>query len=581
MSRSSKAPPSARSRLFPRRGMRTPLLLLLTCVAVTVFVVWRSPVAQNSPLPPTAPFAGHSHNSANAFPESPAADDGHAVKLPADIDKRIDYLQAQFLDYLNGEEGMHESDPRFGGKLMNNLSSLFGGSILNLATPFDAKGTWILIFGHAKMLIASGGYNRTDFLYLGRFARANLICYTILYDKKSLQQFLIPDGMYMEQFTRELEYIIQKLTEIVYPWFSPTYSSIFEMQTKFKKSPLRTQNGIIFTTGNWHFELTLHAILTLRKVLKCTLPIEIHYGGPNDLDQEKIDAFKSLPDVTPVNTLDSFTSETSKFGGWSLKPFALLASKFARVIFIDADALFFQDPARLFDPGLTFRKYGQVFFHDRSLFRDDPVLWFKRLNPVWSRYASKLRYMNGLSWHEMESGVVAVDKTRTGALHALMAVCVMNSKEERDGITYSKMHGDKETYWISWDLLRVPYLFVPVYGGTVGFMKPNTTDSVCGGLFHTDENMKPLWWNGGVIANKHHNRDSEFMSFEHAAFDTDGDAIKWDWETETTPFCLKPKYSWEVIELSKEEKNMGQEFVEIYKGIKAIGWRSYLDGLHI
>ncbi|KAJ3200165.1 hypothetical protein HDU82_009137, partial [Entophlyctis luteolus] len=509
MSRSSKAPPlSARARLFPRRSMRTPLIALLALAAVAVFVFWGSRAAHNSPQPLRAPFAEHSHKSAHALlpdPGSPAVDPGHIVSLPADIDKRIDYLQAQLLDYLNGEEGMHESDPR-----------LFGGSILNLASPFDAKGTWLLIFGHAKKLAAIGGYNRTDFLYLGRFARANLICYTILYDKKSLQQFLRPDNIRMERFIEELEQLVQ------------------------------------------------------RKVLKCTLPIEIHYGGPDDLDQEKIDAFKTLPDVTPVNTLDSFTSETSKFGGWSLKPFALLASKFARVIFIDADALFFQDPARLFDPGLTFRKYGQVFFHDRSLFRDDPVLWFKRLNPVWSRYAAKLRYMNGLSWHEMESGVVAVDKTRTGALHALMAVCVMNSKEERDGITYSKMHGDKETYWISWDLLRVPYLFVPVYGGTVGFMKPNATDSVCGGLFHTDENMKPLWWNGGVIANKHYNRDAEFMKFEYAAFDTDGDAVTWDWETETTPFCLKPKNSWEIIELSKNEKQMGQQYVKIYKDIKAI-----------
>ncbi|KAI9351469.1 mannosyltransferase putative-domain-containing protein [Obelidium mucronatum] len=412
---------------------------------------------------------------------------------------------------------------------------------------------------------------------MGRIGRANLIAYTILYDKTSIIPFLessYDSGLDLEA---QLYVLVQDLTSVLYPWMSPTFNSIKEMQSRYSmaKSDGMVREGIIFTTGKWHFELTLHAIVTLRRVINCSLPIEVHYGGPEDLSPDMIDTFNALPNTVAVDTVSNFfTSETSQFGGWSLKPFALLASSFTRVIFIDADALFFQDPQTLLH-SFTFQKHGQVFFHDRSLFRDDPVTWFREINPQYSHYASTLRYMNGLSWHEMESGVVVIDKSISGNLHALLMICNMNSKEERDAVTYKKMHGDKETYWISFDILRVPYAFVPTFGGTVGY-KNETTGGICGGLFHTDENMKPLWWNGGVVANKWHSKDSTFMKFEYAAFDTDGDKIKWVWETPKTPFCLTPRYKWEVIELGSREKTFGNKFVEIYKDMQSTGWKSYL-----
>ncbi|KAI9347031.1 mannosyltransferase putative-domain-containing protein [Obelidium mucronatum] len=338
-------------------------------------------------------------------------------------------------------------------------------------------------------------------------------------------------------------------------------------------------DGIVLCSGKWHFEMAVHAITTLRKVLNCTLPIEIHYGGKDDLEPNMIQAFNSMENVRTVNILDYFPVETKLWGGWSMKPFAMLASSFRRVIFVDADALFFQDPRVLLHESAIVKRFGQMFYYDRTLGGNDPW-WFKSINPQFSKYSSTLRYMQKdkprSSQHEMESGVVVVDKGRTGVLHAMLLVCKMNSKVERDGITYHRVYGDKETYWISWDLIRVPYRFTPSYGGTIGYR--NSKGNICGGLFHTDERLRPLWWNGGVMANKHISKDAEFMKFEFAAFDSYGEGIVWEWETKTTPFCLGPRDpDHEVLELTAAQKEMGSRFVDLYKEIRlgSGGWEEY------
>ncbi|KAJ3111495.1 hypothetical protein HK100_002664 [Physocladia obscura] len=492
-----------------------------------------------------------------------------------ELETNIDLMQARFLDFLNGEEGQTEKNELFGG----SLSELDG-------QDFDIIGTWKHVHQYA-IYVKSLDYNKTDFLQLGRRVRANLIAYSIFYDKPSLIPVLSTPEMTISAFRIQLSSIINECTALLYPWLQPTFSSIYAMKKKFTRdaatNPSENEAGLILCTGKWHFEMAVHAITTFRTVLNCTLPIEIHYGGLTDLTPQMLTAFATIPGVRTVNVLEHFPDETKHWGGWSIKPFAILASRFRRVAFIDADALFFQDPRVLFEQSQIFRHRGALFYHDRSLGRDDGVPWFKGINPVWTQYANGLRYMTRRSHHEQESGVVVVDKGRTGVLHALLMVCKLNSKIERDGMTYQHMHGDKETYWISFDMARVPYMFTPSYGGTVGYK--NEKGKICGGLFHTDEFLEPLWWNGGVIANKHASKDNTFMEFEYAAFDTDGDKIEWDWETATTPFCLGPRYpKFEIIELSNKQKDMGAKFVNLYKDIKSSGgdtpWIDYFKRVY-
>ncbi|KAI8610011.1 mannosyltransferase putative-domain-containing protein [Chytriomyces sp. MP71] len=486
------------------------------------------------------------------------------------LETDIDLLQARFLDFLNNEEGRDEP-------------AVFGGSLLNLTAPFNLHGTWSRVHSYA-LQTRSLTYNRTQFLHLGRRARALHIAHVLLHDQPSLLPFLVARRSItpllevdVAALRGELVEVVRDLTTLLYPWLAPTHRSIRAMQNHFRDAT--EQTGIVICSGKWHFEMAVHLILTLRNVLNCTLPIEIHYAGPDDTTPRMLRAFRALPRVRAVNLLRSFPDETRHWGGWSLKPYAALASAFRRVILVDADALFFADPRVLVEESVRFRRFGQVFFHDRTLGAND-AWWFKEINPVRSRVADGLRYMGKdvprSSQHEMESGVVVVDKARSGVLHALLMVCKMNQKVERDGVTYHRVYGDKETFWISWELVRVPYAFTPSFGGTVGYL--NDKGHVCGGLFHTDERFKPLWWNGGVLANKHISKDAEFMKFEYAAFDTTGEKVEWEWETKTTPFCLGPQWpEKEVIALSTGEKERGARFVDLYRDIQKDGWEAYFQ----
>ncbi|KAJ3241546.1 hypothetical protein HDU81_000085 [Chytriomyces hyalinus] len=493
----------------------------------------------------------------------------------ADLETTIDLMQARFLDFLNGEEGMNDQSTNFG---------VFGGSLLDQKNPFNVRTTWNRVHQYALAIAEKPEYEVTNFLQLSRRVRANQIAYIILYDKPSLITLLSlatsekdeSATSAHDQLQAELENVESVLTKLLYGWIMPRYPNIRALQKDFTAPPGNKDldMGIVITTGQWHFELALHAIETIREVLKCDLPIEIQYAGPDDLSADMRKAFNALPNVKTVDVLDKFDSSVG-ITGWAIKPFAILASRFRTVIFFDADALTFQNPEKFVKDSVIFRQYGTLFYHDRTVKNGGNLEWFKGINPQNSRYSNSLRYMDDRSHNEMESGVVVVDKGRTGNLHAMLMTCKMNSKEERDKMTYNHMHGDKESFWMSWDMARVPYKFVPSYGGAVGYM--NDKKHVCGGLFHTDEFQKPLWWNGGVIANKHHNKDGGFMKFEYAAFDTVGKDITWEWETPTTPFCLGPKYpEFEVLELTAKEKSDGARFVELYKGMKEAGWKAYV-----
>lgn len=89
--------------------------------------------------------------------------------------------------------------------------------------------------------------------------------------------------------------------------------------------------------------------------------------------------------------------------------------------------------------------------------------------------------------------MVVIDKG-TDALFGLLATCAMNKKGERDH-AYKFVHGDKETFWSAFEMIKVPYYFPKYRGGTIGYPNPDREHSVCGQLYHPDDLGRPLWWN--------------------------------------------------------------------------------------
>ncbi|KAJ3409437.1 hypothetical protein CcCBS67573_g01257 [Chytriomyces confervae] len=467
--------------------------------------------------------------------------------------RRLDFLQSRFLDFLNGET--------------HNTRGQFGGS---LDRSFDPAKTFHLIVSEVYDTVASE-YNRSNIHELGRRARTNLLAYSLLHEKQSVVDQLTRTEAEQASLRTHLNVIVEESTHVLYPWITTKYKSIRDAQKSFLNA--KDEYGIVFTSGQWHFEFCLNAILALRKVLNCTLPIEVHYAGPDDLTEEMTRAFNSLDNVRTVDVWDYFGEEGRNISGWAIKPFAILASRFRKVLFIDADGLFFQNPDKLLQTSKIFTEFGSLFYSDRTLGRGD-AHFFKQINPVWTHYASTLRYMTKKSLFEMESGVVAVDKGRAGPLHALMLVCKMNSRPERD-LMYNYVHGDKETFWFAWDILRVPYKFSPTFGGAAGYL--NAEKQVCGGIFHVDEELQPLWFNGGVVVNKHVNKDQQYIDFQYVAYDELGSHVKWIWETDDTPFCVVTKNMphVKVTELTVHQKGYAAQYVQMYKSISEKGWREY------
>ncbi|KAJ3294147.1 hypothetical protein HDU79_011407 [Rhizoclosmatium sp. JEL0117] len=468
----------------------------------------------------------------------------------------IDFAQIQLLDYMNGENRVMKHRP-FGGSLQKNVT-------------FDPLESWKPVYEHMQHPEV---VRKPSFLHIGSLVRSTLIAYRIRYEDPPFRQTLLESlaknsSEFINNVTTELdktlETRINHLTQMLFPWLHT--KTLHDLQLLYHN---KSTDGIVMTVGNIHFKYAYHGILALRQVLHCTLPIEVFYANKNDLTPENVAALAKLPNVKVKNLGAYFPTEMSDIQKWSVKPFGLLASSFRRTIFIDADTLFFKDPSSvILKESDIFQRYGLLFFHDRSLNRGNgPFPFFEEANPFLSNYAKGLRFSRGLSWHEQESGLVAMDKSRIGVLIGLLFSCLMNSKAVRSE-TYGYVWGDKETFWLSMELARVPYKFVPGYSGAVGYKTwIDGTIAVCGSNYHVDEGGKPFWWNGGVLQRRRQS-DSVFMRFEYAAVDTEKHQRKWEMETNLAPFCLKPAFPQrEIVQLSRQESSIGNQYVKMYKSL--------------
>ncbi|KAI3398709.1 hypothetical protein diail_8748 [Diaporthe ilicicola] len=300
--------------------------------------------------------------------------------------------------------------------------------------------------------------------------------------------------------------------------------------------------GIVIPTGNKTFRFACHLIASLRQVFKTTLPIQVVYAGDADLPKAKRDALASLAnssteagevelgEISFLDVTEVFDDSTLKltYGGWAIKVFAALASKFNEVILLDADAVFFQDPISLLKQ-TAYQDNGALFFHDRLLWQYD----FKERHQWWHSQVIHQGPELGKSlvWtktyaEEQDSGVVVVNKSRLDVVLGLLHVAWQNTKDVREETTYKMTYGDKEAWWFGFALANTSYSFERHYGGIVGWGRNsgqrnngqrastgNTTmpttqpEKVCSFVIsHVDESNRLLWYNGGLLKNKITNR---------------------------------------------------------------------------
>ncbi|CAO3613156.1 unnamed protein product [Mucor fragilis] len=354
---------------------------------------------------------------------------------------------------------------------------------------------------------------------------------------------IIGDPLYKDAWK-----LYTQLEEAIFPWVRPYWKNVFEMNLKSQHT-----QGIVMCVGDGQFQHAATSVHAVREILKSDIPIEIFYIDRDDLSQEKIDYFNSIPNVKTQDISKRINNYYTRFGGWAVKPYAILASSFTEVILMDADVFMFKNPESFFqDEG--YKKTGALFFLDRTLFNNyhEGRRWLKSFLPTYSTYLKESRWWKTTSTHEQESGIVVIDKRK--ALFGLLATCKMNDKLERDRVSYRHSHGDKETFWIGFEMIQAPYAFVRSYGAVIGGLgDAGAAGTVCGNQLHLDTNNRPWWWNGGILRDKN-KWDNRYLKFTHFA---EGE----DWEFGTS--CIRETDK--IEELNQQEKAIGAQLIAMDK----------------
>jgi hypothetical protein len=173
------------------------------------------------------------------------------------------------------------------------------------------------------------------------------------------------------------------------------------------------------------------AINVLRRVLGCELPIQLWHIGAGELGELEAGLFGDL-DVEIVDALEvRRTWPARKLGGWELKPYALVNSRFEQAMLLDADNVAVTNPEFLFELP-EFARTGALFWPDLERLSADSAIW----------ELCGVPYRSEPAW---ETGQLLVDKSR--CWHALQIALHMNMHSES---FYPHTGGDKDTFHLAW-----------------------------------------------------------------------------------------------------------------------------------
>ncbi|KAE8887692.1 hypothetical protein PF005_g6785 [Phytophthora fragariae] len=215
-----------------------------------------------------------------------------------------------------------------------------------------------------------------------------------------------------------------------------------------------------------------------------------------------------------------------QFRSWWIKPLALYHSDASEVILLDVDDVFMRDPAVLrTTEGYT--RTGTTFFYDRVTagkfffnqqmannmsYLDNLLHGFNYTSiGVSSGYSPSAHLrksfaFRGETHHEQDSSVVVVDKSRSRkAMKALWWLITHErfANEKRETFSF----GDKESFWLSFELAKQEYFFSP-WGASVVDSSTNDdllahNDSLCGSIAHfmpvESEEPEFLYVNGKAL----------------------------------------------------------------------------------
>ena len=420
-------------------------------------------------------------------------------------------------------------------------------------------------------------------------------------------------------------YFIAKFGQLLFPWTSPYFADHMSLHAHFK----RGGKGIVLTAGDDQAAYLLTSIPMLRKI-GCHLPIEVMYLGDSDLSEDFRSDLEALEGVVTRDIAQMVNDDGWRLAGWAAKPFAILFSSFREVIFIDADSLFFKNPEVLFEePG--YKRTGALFFRDRLIMPESKKRWLQQILPKpISKQVKQSRFWTGDSGHMQESGVIVVDKFEHYL--ALLLVTRMNGPD-RDGNkdegrigVYDMVYGDKETFWIGWELVGdLGYAFHEGDAGIMGELqdKPHNNEdehkdehdddekpkdqpegeevskegdhneppkpkpqpeapdqyTMCSPqLLHLSTDNTPLWFNGWLLSNKYAERNKKkFGKYTQYLIEPRDIREPGAWQLHENNECCLTTDNDKKFDFSEEEKGLIRDMMNKAREVGAPGSETIAD----
>jgi len=202
--------------------------------------------------------------------------------------------------------------------------------------------------------------------------------------------------------------------------------------------------GVVICGGGIRYFVCAWICINMLRRQGCTLPVELWHLGESEMNDE----MKALVAPLGVRCVDGYDVRRHHpvriLNGWELKPYAIIHSTFEEVVALDADNVPLVDPAFLFDTP-QYARWGAIFWPDYGR--------LEQSRPVWKWTGVPYR-----DEPEFESGQIVVDKRR--CWKPLGLTMWMNAHSD---FWYRYVHGDKETFHLSWRKLDQDYA-MPPYG---------------------------------------------------------------------------------------------------------------------
>ncbi|EQC25329.1 hypothetical protein SDRG_16792 [Saprolegnia diclina VS20] len=325
---------------------------------------------------------------------------------------------------------------------------------------------------------------------------------------------------------------------------SIVFDTVFNVTTAYTPKFPGADRGIVLCLHNHNVPMGASLLQELRALGNYD-PVQVYHCLPEELATVSRDLLASDPLVEIIDVCSLllstplFPPSTSvrEFQSFWLKPLALLFSSFDQVMLLDADDIFFENPSTLW-ASLSYTETGTLFFYDRvvnaSMFLNTAVTMyasdgaetnvtyikqlFAQVFPLKELgfphpHAPSPQLQASMVWrghsaHEQDSSVVLIDKVRAGpnVLRALF-VLITSTRFVDPGFSW----GDKEAFWLAYELVGQPYAFSPWACSVVNLANDLTrhNDTLCGSLAHynpNSSNASLLYINGRDIIDPYKSR---------------------------------------------------------------------------